>query len=31
VVTQAKVRFTFHIQHAYDHYGVRLLVDGPQS
>ncbi len=31
VVTAAKVRFTLTIQHAYDHYGVRLLVDGPQS
>jgi hypothetical protein len=30
VVTQAKVRFTLSIQHAYDHDGVRLLVDGPQ-
>ena len=30
VVTSAKVRFTLAIQHAYDHEGVRLLVDGPQ-
>jgi hypothetical protein len=30
VVTPAKVRFTLASQHAYDHYGVRLLVDGPQ-
>ena len=30
VVTSAKVRFTLSIQHAYDHDGVRLLVDGPQ-
>jgi hypothetical protein len=30
VVTAAKVRFTFVSQHAYDHYGVRVLVDGPQ-
>lgn len=31
VVTRAKVRFTLSIQHAYEHYGVRLMVDGPQS
>jgi hypothetical protein len=30
VVSAAKVRFTLVIQHAFDHYGVRLLVDGPQ-
>ncbi|HVY34080.1 MAG TPA: hypothetical protein VG960_06635 [Caulobacteraceae bacterium] len=31
VVTPAKVRFTLASQHTYDHYGVRLMVDGPQS
>lgn len=30
VVTPAKVRFTLTSQHAYDRYGVRLTVDGPQ-
>ena len=30
VVTRSKVRFTLASQHAYDNYGVRLLVDGPQ-
>lgn len=30
IVTSAKVRFTLTVQHAYDHDGVRLLVDGPQ-
>jgi hypothetical protein len=30
VVTGQKVRFTLVSQHTYDHYGVRLLVDGPQ-
>jgi hypothetical protein len=30
VVTGSKVRFVLAVQHTYDNYGVRLLVDGPQ-